>query len=269
MNPPYGERISPDDIMGLYGMIGERLKHVFPGYEAWILSYRDECFDKIGLRPKHKIKLRNGDLQCEYRCYELFEGSNKDFKRNSEENGGGKPAGGKRPYKEGTASEPRKRYAAADASAGRAAGPEKEPGDERSERYYILRDRRRGIEEGWIKRREDKRGERRFPDGKDTFARRKRDGDDKPFRPKARDFDKAGRSAGKPFDKARKFIGDKDRKPFDKERISAGKPFDKARRFAGDKDRKPFKKSDGRRDGFGNGGRRDGRNTRSDFRRGK
>ena len=28
-NPPYGERISADDLLGLYAMIGERLKHAF------------------------------------------------------------------------------------------------------------------------------------------------------------------------------------------------------------------------------------------------
>jgi putative N6-adenine-specific DNA methylase len=85
MNPPYGERISTDDILDLYAMIGERLKHVFAGYNAWVLSYREECFDKTGLRPKHKIKLLNGDLECEYRCYELFEGKNKDYKRELKE----------------------------------------------------------------------------------------------------------------------------------------------------------------------------------------
>ena len=73
-NPPYGERISANDILELYSMIGERLKHAFSGYNAWILSYRDECFDKIGLRPKDRMKLFNGDLECEYRCYELFQG---------------------------------------------------------------------------------------------------------------------------------------------------------------------------------------------------
>ena len=79
-NPPYGERISTHDIINLYAMIGERLKHVFAGYRAWILSYKDECFEKIALRPSQKIKLMNGSLACEYRCYELFKGTNKDFK---------------------------------------------------------------------------------------------------------------------------------------------------------------------------------------------
>jgi putative N6-adenine-specific DNA methylase len=81
MNPPYGERISTGDIIELYSMIGERLKHVFAGYNAWILSYKEECFEQIGLRPKQKYKLMNGELECEYRCYELFEGKNKEYKK--------------------------------------------------------------------------------------------------------------------------------------------------------------------------------------------
>ncbi|MDR1603078.1 MAG: THUMP domain-containing protein [Tannerella sp.] len=79
-NPPYGERLPTDDLMGLYAMLGERLKHVFTGYQAWILSYKEECFEQIGLRPNQKIKLMNGQLECEFRCYELFEGKNRDFK---------------------------------------------------------------------------------------------------------------------------------------------------------------------------------------------
>ena len=80
-NPPYGERIATDNVAELYGMIGERLKHVFMGCQAWILSYRDECFDHIGLRPSQKISLMNGELTCEYRCYELFAGTNKDYRK--------------------------------------------------------------------------------------------------------------------------------------------------------------------------------------------
>lgn len=91
-NPPYGERISSRDLMGLYSMIGERLKHVFTGYKAWILSYKDECFDKIGLRPSEKVKLMNGSLECEYRCYELFDGKNKDYKKALNEKGADRTA---------------------------------------------------------------------------------------------------------------------------------------------------------------------------------
>ncbi len=73
-NPPYGERIKPDDLFGLYEMIGERLKHVFMGYDAWVLSYKKECFNKLGLRHSLRIPLYNGSLECEFRKYELFAG---------------------------------------------------------------------------------------------------------------------------------------------------------------------------------------------------
>lgn len=76
-NPPYGERIKPDDLDGLYSMIGERLKHVFMGYSAWILSYKKECFNKIGLKHSKRIPLVNGSLECEFRKYDIFAGKRK------------------------------------------------------------------------------------------------------------------------------------------------------------------------------------------------
>ena len=83
-NPPYGERISADDLLGLYGMIGERLKHAFSGNTAWILSYRDECFDQIGLKASQRIPLYNGALECEFREYEIFKGTYKGFREDGE-----------------------------------------------------------------------------------------------------------------------------------------------------------------------------------------
>ncbi len=79
-NPPYGERISTPDLLGTYKMVGERLKHQFAGGEAWILSYREECFDQIGLKPSIKIPVYNGSLECEFRKYQLFDGKMKDFR---------------------------------------------------------------------------------------------------------------------------------------------------------------------------------------------
>ena len=83
-NPPYGERISTDDLLGLYRMIGERLKHAFAGNDAWILSYRDECFDQIGLKPSVKIELYNGALECQFRKYQLFDGKYKAFRQEND-----------------------------------------------------------------------------------------------------------------------------------------------------------------------------------------
>ena len=96
-NPPYGERISSRDLLGLYNMIGERVKHVFTGYKVWILSYKDECFDKIGLKPSEKMKLMNGSLECEYRCYDIFEGKIKDYKKALNEEGEARPSRPERP----------------------------------------------------------------------------------------------------------------------------------------------------------------------------
>ena len=79
-NPPYGERISTPDLLGTYKMIGERLKHQFTGNEAWILSYREECFAQIGLKPSIKIPVFNGSLECEFRKYQMFDGKMREFR---------------------------------------------------------------------------------------------------------------------------------------------------------------------------------------------
>lgn len=83
-NPPYGERISTDDLLGLYEMIGSKLKHEFKGSEAWILSYREECFTKIALKPSTRIPLYNGALECEFRKYEMFDGKYRQFRAEGE-----------------------------------------------------------------------------------------------------------------------------------------------------------------------------------------
>ena len=73
-NPPYGERIKPEDLVGLYKMIGTQFKKQFVDNEAWVLSYREECFDAIGLKPSLKVPLYNGALECELRKYQMFSG---------------------------------------------------------------------------------------------------------------------------------------------------------------------------------------------------
>lgn len=77
-NPPYGERMKVEELEALYALIGERLKHLFTGYDAYILSYRKECFDSIGLKPSKRFFLYNGALECEMRKYEIFAGKRDD-----------------------------------------------------------------------------------------------------------------------------------------------------------------------------------------------
>lgn len=80
MNPPYGERISSPNLLGLYKTIGEKLKHQFCGNDAWIISYRQEAFESIGLKPSLKIPLFNGALECEFRKYQIFDGKYRAFR---------------------------------------------------------------------------------------------------------------------------------------------------------------------------------------------
>jgi len=77
MNPPYGERIKGENLSQIYQMIGERLKHRFPGNVAWILSSSAEFLQHIGLKYSTRIKLYNGAIQCSFQKYELFEGKRK------------------------------------------------------------------------------------------------------------------------------------------------------------------------------------------------
>jgi putative N6-adenine-specific DNA methylase len=80
-NPPYGERISADDMDGLYELIGQKLKNVFKGYHAWIIAAKNEYISKIGLAPSVKIPILNGSIECELREYVIFEGDYKSFRR--------------------------------------------------------------------------------------------------------------------------------------------------------------------------------------------
>mgnify|MGYP003391142835 FL=1 len=94
-NPPYGERISADDMDGLYAMLGSKLKHVFKGYHAWIIGYHEEYFRKIGLSPSTREPLYNGSLECELREYIIFDGDYKSFRQS----GGKIHNGDKQPQK--------------------------------------------------------------------------------------------------------------------------------------------------------------------------
>ena len=77
INPPYGERLLPEETVSLYSMIGTTLKHNFNGYTAWIISSNKESLKHIGLKPKEKHILFNGALECCFNKYELYKGSRK------------------------------------------------------------------------------------------------------------------------------------------------------------------------------------------------
>jgi Predicted N6-adenine-specific DNA methylase len=245
MNPPYGERISTNDIFDLYSMIGERLKHVFSGYNAWILSYKEECFEKIALRPKHRMTLMNGDLECEYRCYELFDGKNKDYKRELKDRGESeeKRFEGKEQKlfkrKERSFDKDRNKF-----------DRDKKPFDR--ERKPFDRDKKPFDRD----KKPFDRERKPFDKDKKPFDRERKpfDRDKRTFGRDKRDSDKGERSFDrdkKPFSRDKKPF-DRDKKPFDRDK----KPFDRERKpFS--RDKKSFDKGKGKdfksHDSFGGG----------------
>lgn len=75
-NPPYGERMG-DNIEEMYESLGNWMKAEMKGYTCWIISASEEGLKSIGLRPERKIKLFNGDLECRFQKYSIYEGSKK------------------------------------------------------------------------------------------------------------------------------------------------------------------------------------------------
>ena len=76
-NPPYGERMEVNDQIELYKKIGDSLKKKYAGYSAWLISSDFEALKNIGLRPSRKIALYNGQLECRYLRFDIYEGSKK------------------------------------------------------------------------------------------------------------------------------------------------------------------------------------------------
>lgn len=83
-NPPYGERLKPNDIIALYKSIGDTLKHQYKGFDAWIISSDFHAFKHIGLRPKPKLTLYNGPLECRFARFEIYEGSRRSRYQSSD-----------------------------------------------------------------------------------------------------------------------------------------------------------------------------------------
>jgi putative N6-adenine-specific DNA methylase len=75
-NPPYGERIDLG-VNDFYEKVGSTLKHYYLGCTIWLISSDIENMKLIGLRPSRKIKVMNGDFECSFRKFEVYEGSKK------------------------------------------------------------------------------------------------------------------------------------------------------------------------------------------------
>ncbi len=193
-NPPYGERISAPDLLGLYKMIGERLKHQFVDNDAWILSYREECFDQIGLKPSLRTPLYNGSLECELRKYQIFSGK---FNEMRAEGGDIKTAQERRmmsdrhrfkqhrEFKEKLEDKPKERMRRA-------------RGEEREDWHDSRRDFRKGRDGNRDFRKDERRDFRKGRDGNRDFDHRDR----KPYDRNRKPYDSGrGKGGSKKFGK--------------------------------------------------------------------
>ena len=77
MNPPYGERMSINDIQSFYKSIGDRLKEAYTNYDVWILSSNKDALKSVGLRTSRRLAFQNGPLEVKFHKYELYRGSKK------------------------------------------------------------------------------------------------------------------------------------------------------------------------------------------------
>ncbi|MBR6489228.1 MAG: hypothetical protein IKT03_01695, partial [Muribaculaceae bacterium] len=81
-NPPYGERLTSDELPQLYATLGNKLKKVFVGYDCWLIcGTNKELIDNLGLKASLHYPLLNGDIECELREYVIFDGSFDDMRR--------------------------------------------------------------------------------------------------------------------------------------------------------------------------------------------
>ncbi len=75
-NPPYGARIGDEDnLKDVYRDLGYSLKHRFMGWSAWILSGNKDLLAEMKLKSTRKFFVFNGNIECRFLKYEMFEGS--------------------------------------------------------------------------------------------------------------------------------------------------------------------------------------------------
>jgi len=77
-NPPYGERLGEAaELAAFYPKLGDALKKNFAGWDCWFLSADTRLPKLIGLKPKRKIPLFNGPLECRLYGFDIVAGQHR------------------------------------------------------------------------------------------------------------------------------------------------------------------------------------------------
>lgn len=72
-NPPYGERLQGQEDL-FWQQWGSTLKHQFAQWQIYAITSDLEITRKIRLRPRRKIPLYNGTLDCRLFCFDMVDG---------------------------------------------------------------------------------------------------------------------------------------------------------------------------------------------------
>lgn len=75
MNPPYGERMTKDDLSELYKQVGDTFKKKYSGFECWIISSNIDALKSVGLATSKRLTVYNGQLECRFFRYSIYEGT--------------------------------------------------------------------------------------------------------------------------------------------------------------------------------------------------
>jgi len=81
INPPYGMRLQNENIKEYYQKMGTTLKHSYSGFKACIISPDKSLTHKIGLKHTSQQMVFNGQIECRFLEYQLYEGTRKIHKR--------------------------------------------------------------------------------------------------------------------------------------------------------------------------------------------
>lgn len=77
INPPYGERLSVNEINDAYHLMGDAFKKNFTDYDAFVFTGNLAAAKHIGLRTSRRIEMYNGPIECRLLKFEMYRGTRK------------------------------------------------------------------------------------------------------------------------------------------------------------------------------------------------
>lgn len=77
-NPPYGERLSKEQIEAFYIQLSDCFKQKYAGFDVWLISSNMDALKSFGLRPSQKFVLMNGAVEYKFNQFSMFSGAPKE-----------------------------------------------------------------------------------------------------------------------------------------------------------------------------------------------